>query len=287
MSVLSPSDMYEGANMSNKGLRMSNSLVRISIVFLFLILFYLAFLLIDIDFDLFWLKVKWTIFRKSLRLLFSRLGFGGLCCIGVICALLDPENVSHFMGENCEKEGNPSSKTDDSLRVHPSRESGSETSYESCEASLSSPDSETEKSEAFWQQPITTEDVDCWKKKFETLLKESVPPKENILYYDRRKGYVMEILREKENKEIMDLLLNNLFNTQNKPLNRNDCRKIYADLEKDNWHSAEESERGSVYAKVWAALEKFDKLPKEPKPQFRSNTPFQYLKKVMKRFLNP
>lgn len=97
----------------------------------------------------------------------------------------------------------------------------------------------------------------------------------------------MEILREKENKEIMDLLLNNLFNTQNKPLNRNDCRKIYADLEKDNWHSAEESERGSVYAKVWAALEKFDKLPKEPKPQFRSNTPFQYLKKVMKRFLNP
>ena len=105
MSVVSQSDMYEGANMSNKGLRMSNSLVRISIVFFFLILFYLAFLLIDIDFDLFWLKVKWTIFSKSLRLLFSRLGFGGLCCIGVICALLDPENVSNFMGENFEKEG--------------------------------------------------------------------------------------------------------------------------------------------------------------------------------------
>ena len=30
MSVVSQSDMYEGANMSNKGLRMSNSLVRIS-----------------------------------------------------------------------------------------------------------------------------------------------------------------------------------------------------------------------------------------------------------------
>lgn len=73
MSVVSQSDMYEGANMSNKGLRMSNSLVRISIVFFFLI--YLAFLLIDIDFDLFWLKVKWTIFSKSLRLLFSRLGW--------------------------------------------------------------------------------------------------------------------------------------------------------------------------------------------------------------------
>lgn len=92
MSVVSQSDMYEGANMSNKGLRMSNSLVRISIVFFFLIFFYLAFLLIDIDFDLFWLQVKWTIFSKSLRLLFSRLGFGGLCCIGVICALLDQED---------------------------------------------------------------------------------------------------------------------------------------------------------------------------------------------------
>ena len=79
--------------------------VRILIIFFFLILFNLAFILIDIDFDLFWLKVKWTIFSKSLRLLFSRLGFGGLCCIGVICALLDLENVSNFMGENLEKEG--------------------------------------------------------------------------------------------------------------------------------------------------------------------------------------
>jgi len=87
------------------------SKVRISIVFFFLFLFYLTFLLIEMDFDLFWLKVKWTIFSKSLRLLFSRLGFGGLCCIGVICALLDPENVSNFMapsGENCEKEGTSS-----------------------------------------------------------------------------------------------------------------------------------------------------------------------------------
>ena len=47
MSVVSQSDMYEGANMSNKGLRMSNSLVRISIVFFFLIFFYLAFISID------------------------------------------------------------------------------------------------------------------------------------------------------------------------------------------------------------------------------------------------
>ena len=58
MGVVSQSYMYEGANMSNKGRRMSNSLVRILIIFFFLILFYLAFILIDIDFDLVWLKVK-------------------------------------------------------------------------------------------------------------------------------------------------------------------------------------------------------------------------------------
>lgn len=37
MSVVNQSDMYEGANMSNKGLRMSNSLVRISIILLLLV----------------------------------------------------------------------------------------------------------------------------------------------------------------------------------------------------------------------------------------------------------
>lgn len=37
MSVVSQSDMYEGANMSNQGLRMSNSLVRIFILLLLLI----------------------------------------------------------------------------------------------------------------------------------------------------------------------------------------------------------------------------------------------------------
>lgn len=121
MSVVSQSYMYEGANMSNKGLRMSNSLVRISIVSFILLLVYLAFLLIDMDFYLFWLKVKWTIFSKSLRLLFSRLGFGGLCCIGVTCALLDPENVSHFMapsGQNCEKEGTSSTSGSGNFRLY-------------------------------------------------------------------------------------------------------------------------------------------------------------------------
>lgn len=118
MSVVSQSDMYEGANMSNKGLRMSNSLVRISIVFFFLIFFYLAFLLIDIDFDLFWLKVKWTIFSKSLRLLFSRLGFGGLCCIGVICALLDQEDFRNLLGENPSKEGTSSTSGSGNLRQY-------------------------------------------------------------------------------------------------------------------------------------------------------------------------
>ncbi|KZV56237.1 hypothetical protein F511_13154 [Dorcoceras hygrometricum] len=57
------------------------------------------------DFDLFWLKVKWTIFIKSLRLLFSR--FGCLCCIGVICALLDPENVSNFLAPSTSQVTSP------------------------------------------------------------------------------------------------------------------------------------------------------------------------------------
>lgn len=72
MSVVSQSDMYEGANMSNKGLRMSNSLVRISILFLLLLIFYLAFLLIGIDFHLFLVK---RLLTKSLHFLFSRLGW--------------------------------------------------------------------------------------------------------------------------------------------------------------------------------------------------------------------
>ena len=61
------SQMYDGANMSNKNLRMSNYLVRISIFFFFLLLFYLAFLLIGIDFDLFLRKVTSMLLGKQAK----------------------------------------------------------------------------------------------------------------------------------------------------------------------------------------------------------------------------
>ena len=81
--------------MSNKGQRMSNSLVRISIIFLFLIL---AFLLIDVDSDL--LKVKWTFFSRSLNLLFTRLGFGGPAALAIVFllrALFSAEEIPLWM----------------------------------------------------------------------------------------------------------------------------------------------------------------------------------------------
>jgi hypothetical protein len=81
--------------MSNKGQRMSNSLVRISIIFFFLIL---AFLLIDVDSDL--LKVKWTFFSRSLNLLFTRLGFGGPAALAIVFllrALFSAEEIPLWM----------------------------------------------------------------------------------------------------------------------------------------------------------------------------------------------
>lgn len=74
---------------------MSNSLVRISIIFLFLIL---AFLLIDVDSDL--LKVKWTFFSRSLNLLFTRLGFGGPAALAIVFllrALFSAEEIPLWM----------------------------------------------------------------------------------------------------------------------------------------------------------------------------------------------
>lgn len=73
----------------------SNSLVRISIIFLFLIL---AFLLIDVDSDL--LKVKWTFFSRSLNLLFTRLGFGGPAALAIVFllrALFSAEEIPLWM----------------------------------------------------------------------------------------------------------------------------------------------------------------------------------------------
>lgn len=83
--------MYKGA---------SNSLVRISIVFFFL--FYLAFLLIEMDLDLFWLKVKWTLFSKSFHFLFSRLGWcsGGFLLAAIF--LSDPELGNLMMASASE-----------------------------------------------------------------------------------------------------------------------------------------------------------------------------------------
>lgn len=65
-----------------------------------LILLYLAFLLIGFDSDLCWLKVKWTFFSRSLNLLFSRLGFGGLAALAIgliLRALFSAEEIPLWM----------------------------------------------------------------------------------------------------------------------------------------------------------------------------------------------
>nr|YP_010833570.1 hypothetical protein QLP06_mgp043 [Jatropha curcas]WFG81196.1 hypothetical protein [Jatropha curcas] len=67
-------------------------MVLISILLLLLLLFYLAFLLIGIDFNLFLVKLKSMLLTKSLHFLFSRLGWcGGGLVIAVVFSLLDPE----------------------------------------------------------------------------------------------------------------------------------------------------------------------------------------------------
>ena len=69
--VVSQSKMYEGT--SNKSLRMSNYLIRISIVLFMLLFFYLAFLLIGIDFNLVLMKLQSMLLVRSFRVLLSRL----------------------------------------------------------------------------------------------------------------------------------------------------------------------------------------------------------------------
>ena len=97
MSVVSQSKMYEGA--SNKSLRMSNYLIRISIVLFMLLFFYLAFLLIGIDFNLVLMKLQSMLLGKSLHFLFSRLGWcgGGLILLAVLCFDFDPETMGKMM----------------------------------------------------------------------------------------------------------------------------------------------------------------------------------------------
>lgn len=71
MSVVR-SDMYEGANMSNKGLRMSNSLVRISTVMFLLAVSFWFLSPFDVNLDSVWMLIR----TRCLRWIFSRLGWG-------------------------------------------------------------------------------------------------------------------------------------------------------------------------------------------------------------------
>jgi len=88
-------EMYEGADMSNRGLRMSNSLVRISIVLLFLIFCYFLALVIGLDLTLLGDKVPLV---QLVRLLFIRLFGWEVPLIILICLLsgLD-ESTLHMM----------------------------------------------------------------------------------------------------------------------------------------------------------------------------------------------
>lgn len=80
MNVVRQSDMYEGANMSHKGLRMSHYLVRISIVFFFLALSFWVLPPFGVNLDIVGIFVR-ALFRKSLRWIFRRLGWGPIYLI--------------------------------------------------------------------------------------------------------------------------------------------------------------------------------------------------------------
>lgn len=73
--VVSQSKMY------NKSLRMSNYLIRISIVLFMLLLFSFSFREIGIDFNLVLMKLQSILLGKSLHFLFSRLGW---CVFGIM-----------------------------------------------------------------------------------------------------------------------------------------------------------------------------------------------------------
>ncbi|KAM0016482.1 hypothetical protein Hdeb2414_s0028g00697161 [Helianthus debilis subsp. tardiflorus] len=91
--VVNQSQMYEGA--SKKSLRMSNDFIRISIMLFMLLFFYLAFLLIGIDFNLVIMKLQSMLLGKSLHFLFSRLGWGGLILLAFL--FFDPETMGKMM----------------------------------------------------------------------------------------------------------------------------------------------------------------------------------------------
>ncbi|KAL6519622.1 hypothetical protein OROMI_032870 [Orobanche minor] len=91
MNLVRQSDMYEDGN---KGLRMSNFLVRISIVFFCFLLIYLVFLLIGIDFNPLFIKAKSMLLAKGIHFLLSRLGSFGLVLLLAGLLLLDDSGLS-------------------------------------------------------------------------------------------------------------------------------------------------------------------------------------------------
>lgn len=102
--VVSHSKMYEGAS-----LRMSNYLIRISIVLFMLLFIYLAFLMIGIDFNVVLMngidfnvvlmKFQSMLLGKSLHFLFSRLGWCGGCVILFLVLLFNPDPDPETMGK--------------------------------------------------------------------------------------------------------------------------------------------------------------------------------------------
>ena len=82
LSVVSQTQLYENADMIQKSFRM---LVRISIFFCLLLLFYLAsFLGVDLDLDFVLQKLNSMLLAKGIRFLFSRLGWFGLLVEGLL-----------------------------------------------------------------------------------------------------------------------------------------------------------------------------------------------------------
>ena len=101
MRRLLPSLLTVSSIKKGRSPRILNFFFRISRVVLLLVTLltvcYSGFVVLDLDWHMLVGKIKSMLLGKSFHFLFSRLGFGGLCCIEVSCALLDPENVRNFL----------------------------------------------------------------------------------------------------------------------------------------------------------------------------------------------
>ncbi|KAL5057348.1 hypothetical protein RYX36_028952 [Vicia faba] len=102
-------EMYEGAYMSNWGLRMSNSLVRISIVLFFLIFGYFLALVISLDFNLLGDQVPLV---RLVRLLFIRLFGWEVPLIILLCLLsgLDESTLNMMDPAGGQPAANPAAE---------------------------------------------------------------------------------------------------------------------------------------------------------------------------------